>query len=121
MPTRSFEASVSLTPSLNVSKKWHFGQTKRKRKQFGIELLAAGQGQHWRSWPAAKRHVTLTRVGRMIDADNLAGGAKTLIDAMRDIGMLPDDSPAWLDVTFAQRAPRQGERPCTLVKVEVHA
>lgn len=34
---------------------------------------------------------------RRYDPDNAAGGAKILIDAMRDLALLKNDSPLWLD------------------------
>lgn len=34
---------------------------------------------------------------RRYDPDNAAGGAKILIDAMRDLALIKNDSPKWLD------------------------
>lgn len=39
---------------------------------------------------------------RLLDADNFAGGCKPLIDQMRGEGLIPDDDPASIEITFAQ-------------------
>ncbi len=53
---------------------------------------------------------------RPLDADNFAGGCKPLIDEMRAQGLIPDDDPASIELTFAQvkvtRRADQGTRIC---------
>ena len=119
----SYEAVVTLTPSLNVTKKFHHGATKRMRSRYGLELLAAVRGRPWSDWPKdQRRRVTVTRIGpKLLDHDNLYGGAKTLLDAMRDIGLLVDDSPKHCEPVYFQRVAGNGEAKCTLVRVEVLA
>jgi len=39
---------------------------------------------------------------RPLDADNLAGGCKPLIDAIRRAGLIPDDDPKTVILEFAQ-------------------
>lgn len=53
-----------------------------------------------------RRRLTLTRIyangQRQIDRDNLAGGAKPLVDAIVREGLLRDDSPTWLELHHDQ-------------------
>ena len=42
------------------------------------------------------------RAGRLLDADNLAGGCKPLIDALRYAGIIQDDDPETIEITFRQ-------------------
>ena len=45
----------------------------------------------------------ITRIScHPLDADNLAGGCKFLIDAIRRRGLIPDDDPASVEISFRQ-------------------
>jgi hypothetical protein len=46
---------------------------------------------------------------RLLDADNLAGGCKPLIDQVRYAGLIPDDSPDKVEITFTQQKVKKGE------------
>jgi len=46
---------------------------------------------------------------RPLDADNLAGGCKPLIDAIRRAGLIPDDDPKSVHLEFAQHGCKRGE------------
>jgi len=46
---------------------------------------------------------------RSLDADNLAGGCKPLIDAIRRAGIIPDDDPKTVILEFAQHGCRKGD------------
>jgi Holliday junction resolvase RusA-like endonuclease len=39
---------------------------------------------------------------RRLDPDNAYGGVKVILDAMRDVGILRNDSPKWLDLEVEQ-------------------
>jgi hypothetical protein len=56
---------------------------------------AAGEGR-------ARLRIT-RHAPRPLDADNFVGGCKPLIDAIRRAGIIRDDDPASVDITFAQR------------------
>ena len=54
--------------------------------------------------------LTITRYStRSLDADNLAGGCKPLIDAVRRAGLIPDDDPKSVELLFAQQSCSKGE------------
>jgi len=63
--------------------------------------------------PSPQRaHLCLTRFGRrLLDEDNLHGGAKPLIDCLKEAGLIHDDSPRWIDLEVKQElAPAGQER-----------
>jgi hypothetical protein len=49
------------------------------------------------------------RSSRMLDADNFAGGCKPLIDQVRYAGLIPDDSPDKVEITFTQEKVKKGQ------------
>lgn len=55
---------------------------------------------------AAKRNVKIIRYmgkgKREFDFDNLVGGAKFVIDALKEVGLIYDDSPEWINVEYKQ-------------------
>jgi hypothetical protein len=44
---------------------------------------------------------------RLLDADNFAGGCKPLIDQLRYHGLISDDDPASLEVTYSQHRTKE--------------
>ena len=68
---------------------------------------------------AGRRTVRITRHAcRMLDADNFAGGAKYLIDAMRHEGLIPNDDPASIRLEFEQVRVRTRKEEGTMIEVE---
>lgn len=47
---------------------------------------------------------------RFFDDDNLAGGLKPLIDAMRDIELIRNDTPRWFRLAAEQKRDRENPR-----------
>ncbi len=78
---------------------------RRERDTWCWELRAV---RLLRKMPKAtgRRRVTLTRIyggqQKERDVDNLIGGAKCVVDALVDEGMLKDDSPALAEIHYAQ-------------------
>jgi hypothetical protein len=61
--------------------------------------------------------VRITRQAtRLLDADNLAGGCKPLIDQLRYARLIPDDSPEQVEITFTQTKVKKGQEG-TLVEL----
>ena len=83
------------TPSLNKTIKWHWSKRSRKRKEY--QFMIAGQMNKIKCRKATKedmcRLVITTSVRRKYDYDNLVGGMKNLIDALKREGFIYDDSP----------------------------
>ena len=57
---------------------------------------------------AGRITVVITRYGpKLLDVDNLAGGCKPLIDALRYEGVIPNDDPGTIELVFRQyKAPK---------------
>ena len=98
----------SIPPSANVVMRMHWGQRKRLRSQLQWELTAALADMGRKLPPllygktAPKRRVTVTTYRpRRLDPDN--AGPKILLDAMRDIGLIRNDSPKWLELVVEQK------------------
>lgn len=53
---------------------------------------------------------------RLLDADNFAGGCKPLIDQLRYAGLIPDDSPEKVEITFTQKKVKKGQEG-TLIEI----
>lgn len=111
----------TLTPSGNTTLRQHWAHRQRDRKTWTVQLLhALGVNKHWehRLTTPARRRVRITRYARRsLDADNLAAGCKQLVDALRDVRLIWDDSPAFADLEFVQAACAPGEKPHTTVDV----
>jgi hypothetical protein len=55
--------------------------------------------------------VTITRRGpKLLDVDNLAGGCKPLIDALRYEGVIPNDDPGTIELAFRQFKTRREDQ-----------
>lgn len=58
--------------------------------------------------PTSKRYVVITRgtfPGRLLDEDNLVGGCKRILDALkpgRGLGLIKDDSKEWVKAYYYQ-------------------
>jgi len=105
-------------PSRNAVDKQHWSRKSQERKRLTswISLLyraqvppLTGQGQRMVKIISYRK--------RTLDFDNLAGGAKQLLDAMKHAGLLVDDSPAFALVTYQQQL-CGGLKPHTVIEVK---
>lgn len=108
------EFKTSVTPSLNkiISKRWAEYNAKKKylRQLSGYELLAHKKKR--------KASITVIRYGsRALDHDNCMGGLKPLIDSIKELGLIVDDSPKWLDLKVEQKKCKRGLEHC-IVKIK---
>lgn len=89
-------------PSLNVTSKMHWLKYQREKKMWQFAIWAVGQAL------IKSRNTPFTRITlrsyrkRLLDRDNLIGGAKMVIDAIRDLKWIVDDDPAHLTVEYVQ-------------------
>ncbi|MFA5377884.1 MAG: hypothetical protein WC455_19195 [Dehalococcoidia bacterium] len=100
----------TLTPSNNQLLSMHWGARRDLRKRFRGELYyllhRAGWEQPAKSEDVPKMRLTVQifRSPRRFDSDNSTGGLKPMIDALRDIRAIRNDSPVWLElVTHAEQ------------------
>jgi len=94
-----------LTPSLNVSIREHW--SKRRREKHGwVWMLISAVGQD--QGPFSR--IGITRVSKgVLDPDNLSGGCKQILDAIRDLGWIADDDAKSVTVEYAQKKPGADE------------
>lgn len=61
--------------------------------------------------------VIITRYGpKLLDVDNLAGGCKPLIDALRYEGVIPNDDPGTIELVFRQfKAPKDEQGTSVII------
>ncbi len=89
----------------------HWAVRKKDRDDWYRRILLIlgpiGLGIHKATGP---RLMTIVRYGsRQLDAANMAGGAKGLIDAIVAHGLLQDDTPDDVVITYEQRKCKRGE------------
>lgn len=104
--------------SLNQIYRWRYGgrgawRYHRLRMEYGWAIMAEGAKGVRPAAPNATgpRSVCITRImgprARRYDADNLAGGAKPLLDELVKFKLLKDDSEKWCRVEYAQERGRE--------------
>ena len=99
------------TPSLNQVRKMHWAAYARLRDQYTMIMRSH---VYQRLDGLEFRHVTIDRYGsRALDHDNLVGGAKPLLDALKKAGLIADDSPRCIKVTYRQH--KAARRECRTV------
>lgn len=96
----------SIPPSLNQYLRMHWAVKRKLRVKYHWELLSCLSVMSWEQKPKQKTPKASVKISvfrpRRLDQDNLTGGLKPLIDAMRDVGLIRDDSPRWLDLIVRQ-------------------
>lgn len=107
---RPFAHSIrieAVPPSANKYQRMHWAVKKKLRTRFHAELFVASLESGKFGYPHAKMRVQINvhskgATARRLDPDNLWGGCKPLIDAMRDVGLIRNDSPKWLDLGVSE-------------------
>jgi Holliday junction resolvase RusA-like endonuclease len=98
-------------PSGSVYTREHWAVKRELRKRFGWVMLMEQRLQMPTLPPAeGKRAVKITiHRNRPLDKDNLYSGCKPMIDAMRDIRLIKNDSPKWIELSVSQEACHRGQ------------
>ena len=110
------ELIVETTPSLNrLKNSWARWRCKKK-------YLADLEGyDHFYALKEKKKmRITYQRHGcRILDQDNYIGGTKPLTDAIKDLGLIVDDSPEWCELIFLSQVKIQEKNmERTTVRIE---
>lgn len=107
------------SPSLNEHKWKHWSKHLRLRKHWSmLVLVAKNEAKIFNAHPVDPALVTIIREGhRLLDHDNFVGGAKSLVDSLRDQRLIADDSPAHATFTYEQRQVPKASYPRTLVEI----
>lgn len=113
---------ATTTPSLNQWQRLHYHRRRDLRRAFGKELLVARQASSRAPWlwnAKGPRRVTIVRYGtRLLDQDNLYGGLKPLVDAMKDVGLIEDDTPELLQLQAEQRKVADRRQAGTVIQIQ---
>jgi hypothetical protein len=105
----SFTLPAHVPISTNQLERLHWAAKKKMRSQLAwkirFALLALGYAV-----PREPSEVEPSKVlvkirsyrQRRLDPDNVYGGIKIILDAMRDVGLLHNDSPKWIALEVEQ-------------------
>lgn len=99
--------------SQNVYNKWHWskraGNGKRSEKMSWYWNILSACGRRARK-PYLKAYILSFRKGRLLDEANLIGGAKPLVDALVDAGLLKDDDVESCKIHYYQHKKVRDEK-----------
>ena len=106
------------TPSLNEIHRMHWAERSRLKASFGWMLASALNKLPKIPNATGPRHLVIERHGkRALDLDNLAGGAKGLIDCIKEFRLILDDAPRVCTLEFRQVVSRK-DAPHTVIYLE---
>ena len=106
------------TPSLNEIQGQHWSYARREKESLRWSLASALN--HIPAIPkaAGRRRLTIVRHGRgRLDQDNLAGGVKWLVDAIKERRLILDDNPEECELVCQQVVSRTAD-PHTILTLE---
>ena len=113
----------AVLPSLNSQKRMHWAEYARLRKAWAWHIIA-DVGQPIIRFPYPFARITFTRhASRLLDADNLAGAFKPVLDVLRPmtktnpngLGFIEDDDASHVVVTY-----QQAKCPAKLAHTTIH-
>lgn len=109
---------LPLVPSQNQLLRWHWAKRRRLQNKL-TAIVRYGMTLPERTMcPITPAAVTITRraFGKEPDRDNLVASSKLVLDALRDAGVIADDSPEHITLAVQwERAPRgKGEVVATV-------
>lgn len=102
--------------SLNKWQRLHWTMRRKEKQKWIHELWAANNGKHGDGKQVKRKVVIYSYRTKLLDHDNLVGGAKPLIDALVHLKLIYDDSPEWVEVDYKQKQQSVGE--LTTVRIE---
>lgn len=96
---------AEVVPSLNRLLRMHWTQRRRLIQRWSWLVLGAVRGRD--TLPVGQfvgrvRIRVIRRSHHTLDDDNLAGSAKVILDALKRIGVIEDDSPAHVQLVCEQ-------------------
>lgn len=89
------------TPSLNQWQRAHYHEQNNIKAQMTLVLRGAASLREPHEIGPARVKIARYSAGTL-DWDNLVGGCKPLLDALKSARLIVDDSPKWVAVTYAQ-------------------
>ena len=103
----------------------HWAAYKRLREDWEQRLFLAVPGRQRRAWlrmvvekrPRVRVEVTVFRK-RPLDPDNLTGSLKPVLDGMKNLGLIVDDSKEWIELGPTKQERARGMREATVIELE---
>lgn len=96
---------IAVRKPIESQNKWvgrHWSVKHKATKDWETEIFAALNGKIQKAKGKMKLKVQSYRK-RLLDEQNLWGGLKPTLDAMKRLGLIVDDSPKWLEMSVGQK------------------
>lgn len=108
------------TPSQNVTDRMHWRARSKLKGQWLYRILAACGGMHSPLMIRKRVEILAYRKRLITDRGNLIGGCKLVVDAIRDAGLIFDDSDKWATIDYRQELASKSPtgRACTYITIE---
>ena len=111
----------TLTPSLNKLLRMHWAERKKLKDDLAWEVFAELQKQNPEYEvillpQKAKLEITSYRKS-FLDKDNFIGGLKLLIDAIKELRIIYDDSPEFLTLKATQKIEKKRKNQRTEITI----
>jgi hypothetical protein len=102
-------------PSLNQTLRMHWSERRRLKQLWIKEIWVAAFEAKIRSEPRMKSKVEIDRRSpKLLDEDNCYGAIKVVLDALKDCGLIEDDSPEHIELRVSQSR----GAPQTTIRIE---
>lgn len=107
------------SPSVNECKWKHWSVHLQERKHWSLLVMVAkNEARVPNHDPPQMAFVKIIREGRrLLDYDNFVGGAKSLMDSLREQRLIVDDTPEHMTPTYEQRKILKAAYPRTLIEI----
>ena len=99
-----------------TGRKWYKERSYSKDWEWELRAACGSKGLPKADGEKKKIIITSVRV-RLLDHDNLVGGCKGLVDAMKRLEMIVDDSPDWVDIEYDQKVRSYSAHCQTVVEI----
>lgn len=104
--------------SINEILRWHWAKRRKVQDTYRMAIHAAMDGVRVPRFKPTKCKVEVASYRkRLLDFDNLVGGTKLIVDALRKLGIVYRDSPKWLDLGVRQEI--DGKHPRTEIFISM--
>jgi hypothetical protein len=111
-----------LVKSLNRFKGRHWSYYNRiKRSWLSALTLILGRGEHHNVFQNVKITAYHESTRNFLDDDNFRGGCKPVIDCLKDLGWVKDDSLKWVKVKYEQKTRGEEGTHETGTRIQVRA
>lgn len=93
---------LRISESRNQLDKLHWGVRNKKAKVWRLEVMVIKNNNRWPDCTTKQKVIITSYRKRKLDKDNLSGGLKSCVDALKKNKLIVDDSPEWVEVVYRQ-------------------